>query len=173
MASCYTVQSLKKRSGDIELTQKFSQDMCQLYLNQDYSDVKFLGEFFIIYKISQKLSFSIINNNFTVENQVLYAHKVILAARSEYFRALLYGGLVESTQSEIKLTTTPVCAFKALLRYIYSGSLNLSQMKEENILDILGLSNQYGFIELEESISEHLRQILSLSNVCLILDSAR
>lgn len=150
MSSYNVVASLKKRPGDIELTTKFSQDMVQLYLNSDYSDVTFI-----------------------VENQTLHAHKVILAARSEYFRALLYGGLCESNQKEINLSKTPVFAFKALLRYIYSGSITLSLMREENILDILGLSNQYGFTELEGFISEHLRQILSLANVCLILDAAR
>lgn len=46
-------------------------------------------------------------------------------------------------------------------------------MKEENILDTLGLANQYGFIELELAISEYLRQILSVENVCAILDAAR
>lgn len=46
-------------------------------------------------------------------------------------------------------------------------------MKEENILDTLGLANQYGFSELELAISEYLRQILSVENVCAILDAAR
>lgn len=71
--------------------------MAQLCMSQDYSDVTFI-----------------------VENQKLPGHRVILAARSEYFRALLYGGLSESTQKEINLNI-PLDAFKALLRYIYSG----------------------------------------------------
>lgn len=49
----------------------------------------------------------------------------------------------------------------------------LSQMGEENIIDTLGLANQYGFTELETSISDYLRQYLSLSNVCAILDAAK
>lgn len=123
--------------------------MAQLCLNEDYSDVCFI-----------------------VENQRLPAHRVMLAARSEYFRALLYGGLSESTQSEIHLKV-PVEAFKSLLRYIYSGHLSLSQMDEDNILDTLGLANQYGLSELELSISDYLRQYLALCNVCAILDAAR
>lgn len=71
--------------------------MAQLCMSSDYSDVIF-----------------------NVENQKLPAHRVILAARSEYFRALLYGGLAETTQTEIQLQI-PLAAFKALLRYIYSG----------------------------------------------------
>lgn len=51
--------------------------------------------------------------------------------------------------------------------------MSLSQMKEENILDTLGLANQYGFTELELAISDYLRQVLSLDNVCAILDAAR
>uniref|UniRef100_A0A0K8TP45 BTB/POZ domain-containing protein 9 n=1 Tax=Tabanus bromius TaxID=304241 RepID=A0A0K8TP45_TABBR len=139
----------KNRSGEIELTERFSDQMAQLCISEDYSDVVFI-----------------------VENQRLPAHKVILAARSEYFRALLYGGLSETSQTEIQLKI-PLEAFKALLRYIYSGHMSLSQMKEENILDTLGLANQYGFTELELAISEYLRQILSLNNVCAILDAAR
>lgn len=144
--------------------------MAQLCMSEDYSDVTFV-----------------------VEEHKIPGHRVILAARSEYFRALLYGGLSESTQHVIKLEI-PLEAFKCLLGYIYSGTLlcrwvsknfsysplflpegflSLSQMKEENILDTLGLANQYGFSELELAISEYLRQILSVENVCAILDAAR
>lgn len=118
-------------------------------MNNDYSDVVFI-----------------------VEGQKLPAHRVMMAARSEYFRALLYGGLSESQQTEINLKV-PINAFKALLRYIYSGYLALSQMSDDIILDTLGLANQYGLTELEEAISEFLHQYLSLENVCSILDAAR
>lgn len=44
------------------------------------------------------------------------AHKLILAARSDYFRAMLFGGLSESTRSEITLDSVPVNAFKIILK---------------------------------------------------------
>uniref|UniRef100_A0A0A1X880 BTB/POZ domain-containing protein 9 n=1 Tax=Zeugodacus cucurbitae TaxID=28588 RepID=A0A0A1X880_ZEUCU len=148
--SQYKLLSLTKtRSDDVKLTERFSEQMAQLCMNDDYSDVTFI-----------------------VENQRLPAHRVILAARSEYFRALLFGGLCESRQSEIELQI-PVEAFKALLKYIYSGHIPLAQMDEDNILDTLGLANQYGFSELEHAISQYLRQYLALNNVCAILDAAR
>lgn len=111
---------------------------------------------------------------FIVEGKKLYAHRVILAARSDYFRALLYGGgFVESDQSEINVQV-PYKAFKALLQYIYSGVLSLNKMKNTiDVLDILGLANQYGFLELEDAISSYLHKILSVENACSILDSAR
>lgn len=131
------------------ITAEFSQQMGELCLSSEYSDVTFI-----------------------VENQKIPAHRVILASRSTYFRALLYGGLAESTQSEIQLNV-PLVAFKTLLEYIYTGYMSLSQIKEEHILDTLGLANQYGFEALEEAISSYLKKKLSLDNCCAILDAAR
>lgn len=45
--------------------------------------------------------------------------------------------------------------------------------QEDVILDILGLAHQYGFVDLESSISEFLRQVLNINNVCAIFDAAR
>lgn len=97
---------------------------------------------------------------------------MILAARSEYFRALLYGGLKETNQSEIVLPDAPVKAFKILLKYIYTGHMFLMTLKEDVILDTLGLAHQYGFLDLETAISDILKQLLALRNVCAILDTA-
>ena len=45
--------------------------------------------------------------------------------------------------------------------------------QEEIILETLGLAHQYGFVDLEASISDYLRQILQIRNVCMIYDAAR
>nr|KAG5695211.1 hypothetical protein BaRGS_018333 [Batillaria attramentaria] len=109
-----------------------------------------------------------------VENTRFKGHKVILAARSEYFRALLYGGMKESQPgtTEVTLPDTPSLAFAALLKYMYTGRMNLMEIKEENLLDILGLAHRFGFVELETSISDYLKATLSLRNVCCIYDLA-
>jgi BTB/POZ domain-containing protein 9 len=52
--------------------------------------------------------------------------KFSLFERSDYFRALLFGGLKESNLSEIELKDTPLQAFKMLLRYIYTGQVSFS-----------------------------------------------
>ena len=49
--------------------------------------------------------------------------------------------------------------------------MSLAHMKEENILDTLGLAYQYGFKDLEMAISNCL-PVLSL-NVCTVLDAAK
>lgn len=110
-------------------------------------------------------------------------HKVILAARSEYFRAMLFGSLSESTKREIELSQVPKEAFKTIMKYIYTGRISLRQItpssssqqqKQINlILDILGLSNLFGYDELKIEISNYLKNSLRLENVCNILDASR
>ncbi|KAJ8912844.1 hypothetical protein NQ315_007976 [Exocentrus adspersus] len=138
------------RLGDIEHLSLFSEHLSALCLSPDYSDVVLI-----------------------VEGERLSAHKVILAARSDYFRAMLYGGLKESSQAEITLPDAPLKAFKVLLKYIYTGHMFLSTLKEDVILDTLGLAHQYGFQDLETAISDILKQLLALRNICAVIDTAR
>lgn len=102
----------------------------------------------------------------------LSAHKTILAARSQYFRSLLYGDLAESKQNEIELKV-PLEAFKRMLSYIYTGCIHLDKMKVEDIVDTLSLANLYGFETLELAISGYLQKNLTLESCCSILESAR
>lgn len=125
------------------------QHMSQMCINPEYSDVSFI-----------------------VEGTKIPAHKNILATRSSYFRALLYGGLVESTKNEIELKV-PLNVFKALLNYLYTGRMSLAKMNNEEILDCFSLTNEYGLEELNSAISIYLTNHLSLENCCAIFESAR
>ena len=78
----------------------------------------------------------------------------------------------ESQLEEIELKDTHLLAFKELLRYIYRGHMTLGNQKDELILEILGLAHKYGFQDLESSISDYLKAVLSIKNVCLIYDTA-
>nr|XP_050865113.1 BTB/POZ domain-containing protein 9 isoform X2 [Vespula vulgaris] len=136
--------------GDVEHTNFLSEDIGALYLSNSYTDVTLI-----------------------VADQRFNGHKIILAARSQYFRALLFGGLKESSQQEIELKGASVPAFKGLFKYIYTGHMSLANQREEVIVDILGLAHQYGFVELESAISDYLKKILSIKNFCFIFDAAR
>lgn len=112
--------------GEVDHQQQLSDNIGALCLSDDYSDVTLI-----------------------VNGERFPAHKVILAARSEYFRAMLFGGMRESHASEVELVVGSLDAFKHLLRYIYKGDMQLTSMKEDLLLEVLGLTHQYGFIELE------------------------
>lgn len=137
-------------AGEIDHVELLSSQTSALYRSQEFTDVTFV-----------------------VEGSKFFAHRVILAARSDYFRALLYGGMRETnpeTEIEIKDTTAP--AFDALLKYVYTGKVFLSDFKEETILELLSLAHKYGFLALESALQGYLKATLSISNVCVVFDSA-
>ncbi|XP_063889142.1 BTB/POZ domain-containing protein 9-like isoform X1 [Scylla paramamosain] len=135
--------------GVVDHSSNLANDIGVLYLNDEYSDV-----------------------TLQVNGQAFHAHKVILAARSQYFRALLFGGLRESHQAVVEIKDTNLTAFKVLLRYIYTGWVSLGSEKEETVLEILGLAHQYGFEDLEAAICDYLKDALCIPNVCVIYDMA-
>ncbi|XP_042206116.1 BTB/POZ domain-containing protein 9-like isoform X2 [Homarus americanus] len=135
--------------GVVDHSSNLAHDIGALYLNDEYSDV-----------------------TLQVNGQIFRAHKVILAARSQYFRALLFGGLRESHQAEVEIKDTNLTAFKVLLKYIYTGWVSLSSEKEETVLEILGLAHQYGFEDLESAVCDYLKDALCIANICVIYDMA-
>ncbi|CAE7248039.1 Lztr1 [Symbiodinium pilosum] len=62
---------------------------------------------------------------FIVENQSVYATRAHLAARSEHFRALFYGGMRESSDAEEQIVLQDVAhpVFLLLLEYIYTDQV--------------------------------------------------
>ncbi|XP_063903919.1 BTB/POZ domain-containing protein 9-like [Zophobas morio] len=129
-------------------TTKLLGDVASLYLNQKFSDITLL-----------------------VDDQKLYAHKVILAVRSEYFESLLYGDPQNTNQTEIAITGVPFDALRTLLKYIYTGTIAVSSDLESS-LEILGLVHQYSFTDLQTTIIKKLKPLLNLQNVCLVLNTA-
>lgn len=136
-------RSIAKRS---ELIPEY---FASLYLNSDQSDI-----------------------TFCIENERIPAHKLILASK-EYFRERLYGKYANSKQIEIRISNIGSKSFKAIMKYIYCGYLELSNLTMEEMLDILTLADTYGFSELVTVIVSHLELELSLSNVCAILEASR
>ena len=110
---------------------------------------------------------------FVVEGRRFSAHKAVLACRCEYFRALLFNGMREtSSDLEIKLDNVNADAFEALLQYAYTGCLDFNGAKLETCIEILGLSNQYGYQLLEKALSFHLESSLTVENCCRLYDVA-
>lgn len=142
--------NLHNAVGEIDHVELLSSQFSALYRSQEFADVTFV-----------------------VEGSKFFAHRVILAARSEYFRALLYGGMRETNpeaQIEIKDTTAP--AFNALLKYVYTGKVYPGEYKEETILELLSLAHKYGFLALESALQGCLKATLSIRNVCFVFDTA-
>ena len=68
---------------------------------------------------------------FLVDGQHVYANKSLLAVRSEYFEAMLFGGMSESmtdddeVRAPIELRDISHSVFLKVLEYLYTGEISL------------------------------------------------
>ncbi|KAJ3647109.1 hypothetical protein Zmor_024646 [Zophobas morio] len=129
-------------------TTKLLGDVASLYQNQKFSDIILL-----------------------VDDQKLYAHKVILAVRSKYFESLFYEDSHNTNQAEITITSVTFDALRSLLKYIYTGTITISS-DVDSTLQILGLAHQYSFTDLQSAIINKIKPLLNLQNVCAVLNTA-
>ena len=91
------------------------------------------------------------------------AHKIILSARYEYFRALFSSGMKESNSSRVEVKDMDAQLFKEVLRFIYTGRLPNDLMSKGAAY--LPISDFYGMDDLKLACSNALGKTLTADNV--------
>ncbi|XP_065887347.1 BTB/POZ domain-containing protein 9-like [Dysidea avara] len=89
------------------------------------------------------------------------AHRVIVAAGSPVFRAMLYGGTKESNQKEIELPTVDSVVLKRLIDFVYTGKV---QTTLDDCLDLLQAAHYFGIASLENLCVNMMVASLDLHN---------
>ncbi|XP_050426484.1 BTB/POZ domain-containing protein 9-like isoform X2 [Adelges cooleyi] len=133
----------------IDHVQFLINDMSKLYLKDRFSDVVLV-----------------------VDDIELPAHRFVLASRSKYFSTILFEDK-ESLRSEVHISGVTSTSFKILLKYIYTGRMNLSDLKDEVVLELFSISDIFGFPNLQHSLSKYLRSNINVDNVCSTFAKAR
>lgn len=93
---------------------------------------------------------------FRVHNEVFKLHRVILSARCEYFAEMFAGKWKTRKIVPIKNSRVKVSAFKALMRYLYTGRL---EVLLDNVDDVKILAKQCRMHDLIERIDNAYKQI--------------
>ena len=108
------------------------------------------------------------------------AHKVVLAARSTYFRSMLYGGLRESGNNNnnnkkddviVLHDVTPI-AFGNVLHYLYTGNPDKDLMTVDDTLDLLVTADLFQLDELQHVCEYRLAAQLTVHNLWPILHTS-
>ena len=98
-----------------------------------------------------------------VGSRVLYAHRVILASYSPYFKAMFTGELAESRQMEVPIRDVDEHAMELLINFAYTGSITI---KESNVQTLLPAACLLQLTEIQEICCEFLKKQLDPTN-CL------
>ena len=105
---------------------------------------------------------------FRVADRLFKAHKVILVARSPFFRALLTGGLSETRQSTIDIEDAQPEEFDALLRFLYSRAIDYVNISDY-ILPLFTLATRCDARGLKHTLESLIAFNLDGTNVASLL----
>jgi len=100
----------------------------------------------------------------------VYAHKIILSARSEHFRIMLNSGMKESKSCEIQVPNVSLLVFMECLKFIYTGEVSITV---DNTVDLLAASNYFKLDRLKGLCEQMIKQDLDVENAAVILQLAQ
>lgn len=103
---------------------------------------------------------------FLVEGVPIKAHKVFLAASSEYFKGMFTSGLKEAQQDEIELPHVREPIFRAIREYCYTG--DVEEITGDTAVDLLGASCAYTLPRLKMIVESLLGYSLDVDNVACL-----
>ncbi|XP_064100218.1 kelch-like protein 20 isoform X3 [Macrobrachium nipponense] len=104
------------------------------------------------------------------QDEVIHAHKVVLAAASPYFSAMLSGGLMEGLTQTLVLEDIPGELIRIVLIYIYTGQAPLT---ESNVQEVLTLSDYFQIHALRKLCCYYLANNLTAENCLGVYELAK
>jgi RCC1 and BTB domain-containing protein len=104
--------------------------------------------------------------NFVIEGQIIHAHKIILAARSQHFNAMFSSGMKESTSSEIEIPNIKYQTFLALMNYLYSDHITSDPIIA---IELYAAADMFVLDRLKYKCADMVQQQLNIDNSCTLL----
>ncbi|GAB0094528.1 uncharacterized protein DMENIID0001_098400 [Sergentomyia squamirostris] len=102
---------------------------------------------------------------------VFKAHRVIVAARCEWFRKALLSGMKEDIHRKITIHDTSPVIFRRLLLYLYGAPIDKT-VGAEQLCELMLLGDRYSIDELKDICEHTLRSQIDEESVILLLSIA-
>ncbi|XP_047118625.1 uncharacterized protein LOC124799129 [Schistocerca piceifrons] len=97
------------------------------------------------------------------------AHRVIVAARCDWFRRALLSGMREAIDRKIVVHDTNPFLFSTFLHYLYSGQLRTRELTADQLADLMLLSDRYEVDSLKQACEQGLRRHIDEDSVLYFL----
>mmetsp|Transcript_26424 Transcript_26424/g.29444 ORF Transcript_26424/g.29444 Transcript_26424/m.29444 type:complete len:628 (+) Transcript_26424:72-1955(+) len=101
----------------------------------------------------------------------LYAHRVILASRCNYFKAMFSQPLKESHSFDVHIGATTRIVFYHLIRYLYTDKIEFTKSldKFDHLQGLLMLAGQYGIRRLQKRCEQRITKYVKVDNAIELL----
>lgn len=112
---------------------------------------------------------------FLVEGKRLYAHRMLLTLFSDYFRRFFSCGMRESYEPEVVIEEVSYETFYALLEFLYTGSLKMTEAQLTDVWFLMGLlraADQFCVDVVKQMCERHLSSLVDNENVEGLLQEA-
>ncbi|XP_014251067.1 kelch-like protein 5 isoform X2 [Cimex lectularius] len=160
----------KLRDEDLPSTSNSEQSLSTIsqdgmFKTQHHADSKFFKMY--NYFLQQKL----IDVTLIAGDTKIGAHRIVLSSASDYFSAMFTSDLIESRSTEVELHSVCGSALNELVRYCYTGKVEL---REDSVETILSTASLLGLGQVVEACSNFLKKQLDPSNcigIALFADS--
>lgn len=108
---------------------------------------------------------------FIVGGKTIHAHRCVLYARAEYFRNMFDSKMRETCEKEIQIPDVAYEVFLAVLEYLYSGTVNVSNGKLS--VELLKAADMFQIEGLRNLCVEKVEQAVTVENaasICQVAD---
>ncbi|KDR13429.1 uncharacterized protein LOC110835411 [Zootermopsis nevadensis] len=99
----------------------------------------------------------------------IQAHRVIVAARCDWFRRALLSGMREAIDRKIVIHDTSPFLFSTFLNYLYSGQLETKDLSVDQLADLMLLSDRYEVDSLKQACEQGLKRHIDEDSVLYFL----
>ncbi|KYB25250.1 uncharacterized protein LOC100141518 [Tribolium castaneum] len=112
------------------------------------------------------------NETQSEEERIIKAHRVIVAARCDWFRRALLSGMREAIDKKIIIHDTNPFLFRIFLEYLYSGRLRDDSLSIEQLVELLLLSDRYEVDSLKQTCEYALQHSIDLDSALYFFNMA-
>ncbi|KAL8579419.1 hypothetical protein ACOMHN_026784 [Nucella lapillus] len=107
-----------------------------------------------------------------VEVERIPCHRVVVAARCDWFRRALLSGMRESIDKKITVHDVQPCLFHLFVDALYSGQLDTGGMSTEQLVDMVTLCDKYEMDSLKLTCEHALRHHVDEDTALYLLSLA-